>query len=124
MAQSVFERAGGFATVRKIVSDFYDKVLDSPRLQRHFANVEMARLIDHQTKFVSQVMGGPASFSDDRLKRVHAPMRVTRAEFEEIADLLCESMEDHGLADDDVRFVREEVMRREIFIVSAHEADV
>lgn len=123
MPQSVFERAGGFARVRRIVSAFYDKVLDSPRLERHFAGVAMPRLIDHQTKFVAQVMGGPAAYSDAHLQRVHAAMGITRAEFREAAELLCEAMEDAGLSDADVRFVREEILRREVFIVSQHEAD-
>jgi len=30
MRQTVFERVGGFAVVRKIVSAFYDSVLESP----------------------------------------------------------------------------------------------
>jgi len=30
MATTVFQRCGGFATVRKVLSVFYDKMLDSP----------------------------------------------------------------------------------------------
>ena len=63
MSGSMFERCGGFTTVRKVVAAFYDKVLDSPSLSRHFANVDMRALIDHQTKFITYVMGGPASFA-------------------------------------------------------------
>lgn len=120
MSQTLFERAGGFATVRKVVSDFYDKVIESPQLGRYFADVAMPRLIDHQTKFVAQMMQGPASYSDEQLRRVHAGMGISRGEFMEIADLLCETMEDHGFADADVDFVRQQVMRREAFIVTRH----
>jgi hypothetical protein len=27
--------------------------------RRHFADLDMARLVDHQAKFMAQVMGGP-----------------------------------------------------------------
>lgn len=63
MATSVFERCGGFAAVRKVVSAFYDKVLDSPILEPHFENIDMRRLIDYQTKFIASAMGGPAKFA-------------------------------------------------------------
>ena len=70
--QSVFERCGGFAAVRKIVSSFYDEVLDSPNLAPYFGGSDMASLIDHQTQFMSYVMGGPTSVSDEVLRRAHA----------------------------------------------------
>lgn len=53
MATTVFERCGGFAAVRKVLSAFYDKMLDSEALKGYFDGVDMRRLIDHQTKFVS-----------------------------------------------------------------------
>jgi hemoglobin len=118
MRQSIFERCGGFATVRKIVSNFYDKVMESPRLQKHFVDVDMRTLIDHQTKFVASVMGGPASFSDDVLRRVHEPLGITRTEFLEAVELLRETLEDHDLAPEDVSAVHKEIMKRELLIVS------
>lgn len=118
MRQSIFERCGGFATVRKVVSSFYDKVMESPTLQRHFVDVDMRNLIDHQTKFVASVMGGPASFSDDVLRRVHEPLGITRTEFLEVAALLRETLEDYGVAPEDIAVVYKEIMKRELLIVS------
>ena len=118
MAQTIFERAGGFATVRKVVSAFYDKVLESERLQPYFAAVDMRTLIDHQTKFIATVMGGPASFSDDVLRRVHEPLGITRDEFTEIAGLLVEALEDHDVEPADVDYIAKEIMKREPLIVA------
>ncbi|RDD60675.1 truncated hemoglobin [Ferruginivarius sediminum] len=120
MAQTIFERYGGFSFVRKIVSAFYDRVIDSPDLQGYFANVEMPRLIDHQTKFVAQMMQGPASFTDEQLRRVHQPLAIGPAEFQEITELLCETLEDFDFDPADIDFVRAQVLRREPFIVSRH----
>jgi hemoglobin len=118
VSQTIFERAGGFATVRKVVSSFYDSVLGSPTLSPYFENVEIRRLIDHQTRFISSVMGGPAAFTDDHLARVHAPLHITHGDFEEAVRLLREAMDDHGLQPADIDDVVREVRRREGVIVS------
>ncbi|HET9545270.1 MAG TPA: group 1 truncated hemoglobin [Gaiellaceae bacterium] len=119
MALTIFDRYGGFATVRKIVSAFYDKVLDSPLLVHHFENVDMRRLVDHQARFVSSVMGGPASYSDNHLRRIHERHRITTEEFREMVDLLEETLEDFDFAEADVREVIGQVRRREGVVVSA-----
>ncbi|MBE0409295.1 MAG: hypothetical protein IBX69_06140 [Anaerolineales bacterium] len=55
MKRSIFERYGGFAKVNRIVSSFYDKVLDSPITSPYFVNIDMRRLIDHQTRFIASL---------------------------------------------------------------------
>jgi hemoglobin len=42
LSNTVFERYGGFASVRKVVSDFYDRVLESPDLLPYFERIECA----------------------------------------------------------------------------------
>ena len=118
VAQTIFERAGGFAAIRKVVSAFYDKVLDSDKLQRYFADVDMRTLIDHQTKFVAAVMGGPATFSDDVLRRVHQPLAISYDEFSEMAALLSETLEEFDFAPADVDYVLNEITKRESLIVA------
>lgn len=53
MAQTLFQKYGGFAALSKLVLTFYDRLLDSPRLAPYFANTDMRTLVDHQTKFVA-----------------------------------------------------------------------
>jgi hemoglobin len=94
---SIFERLGGFARVRLLVSDFYEKILESERLHGYFANVDMRRLIDHQTKFISAIMGGPASYTDEQIARAHARLNITADDYEEMAQLFRETLEDFGV---------------------------
>lgn len=122
MAQSVFERCGGFQNVRKVVSDFYDKVLESEQLQGYFENIEMARLVDHQTKFIAQIMGGPVSINDDTLRKVHLSLGINHSEFKEAAALLEETLEDHNFANSDIAEVMEAFGQREGTIVSGRDA--
>ncbi len=118
MVQSVFERCGGFQNVRKVVSAFYDKVLDSEQLQGYFEHIDMARLVDHQTKFVAQIMGGPVTINDDTLRKVHANLGISHSEFKEIAYLLEEALEDHGFVSSDIAEIMEAVGQRESLIVT------
>jgi hemoglobin len=116
--QTIFERNGGFATVRKIVSTFYDYVLDDVVMAPYFTGVDMRRQIDHQSKFISAVMGGPGSFTDDHLQRVHASLGITHEAFLVLSSLLKEAMEDHGMAPSDVDEVMHEIFTREHLIVT------
>ena len=68
---TMFERYGGLAFVTRFVLSFYDRVLASVRLAPFFANSDMQRLVEHQAKFISSVMGGPTSYSNAVLREVH-----------------------------------------------------
>jgi hemoglobin len=99
---SLFERVGGFAKVRLIVSEFYDRIFDSDQLRPYFEHIDVPRLIDHQTKFVSALMGGPAAFTNDHLSRAHSRLGITHAEYDEMAELFRETLEDFDVPDADV----------------------
>lgn len=116
--QSMYERHGGFSTVRRVVSDFYDRVLDSDDLAHYFAHTDMKRQIDHQTKFVSFLLGGPTSYSDEHIERVHARLKITLPDFDLMVATMCETLEDHDFTDTEVADVEQELRRRESLIVT------
>jgi hemoglobin len=121
-SKTTFERLGGFARVRLIVSDFYEKVLESPRLARHFAHTDMRRLIDHQTKFMAAIMGGPAAYSDEQMARAHLRLGITGEEFDELAELLRETLEDVEVPERDIERLCAEVMGMRRLVVAGPEA--
>lgn len=119
MTTSIFDRYGGFATMRKVVSAFYDQVLDSDLLAHHFADVDMRQLISHQTVFIAYLTGGPgAGYSDEVLRRVHAPLGITAEEFAEMLALLAEALEEQGFSDEDVKEVAAAFAAREHLVVT------
>jgi len=118
MAQSLFQKYGGFASVSRIVLTFYDKVLDSEQIGDFFDDIDMRRLVDHQTKFISSLLGGPASYTDDRLKLLHAHIDITDQDFDEMAKLLAEALDEHDFSRADRDAVVREIEARRIFIVS------
>lgn len=118
MKQTVFERYGGFASVSRVVTTFYDRMLSSPITSPYFEHADMRRLIDHQTKFIATVMGGPASFTNDHLERVHARLGITEAAFAETVSLLRETLEDLGYRDEDILTVADGVRAYKPYIVT------
>jgi len=118
MRQTIFERYGGFTAVSKVVMGFYDKILDSPVTSPYFSGVDMKRLIDHQTKFFAALMGGPASYTNDHLERVHTRLGITETAFMEALVLMKDTLEENNFQDEDIQQVQDEMMAHKNYIVA------
>jgi len=105
MNETLFDKYGGFDTLSTVVANFYDKVLDSDSLRPYFENVNMDRLIWHQTKFITRVLGGPDEYEGDNLKKVHARFNITTIHFEEVLDLMGEALEEAGVTEEDIALI-------------------
>lgn len=104
---TLYDKYGGFATVSKLVQEFYNKVAESEELAPYFAGVDTQQLIDHQTKFFSDILGGPVKYTGKELKIVHASMGITEEAFAEVADLLEETLEDMDVEEGDIETIME-----------------
>lgn len=115
--QTLFEKYGGFSNVSKVVLAFYDTLLDSDEIGPFFDDVDMSKMVDHQTKFVSSLLGGPASYNDTQLRNLHSHLDVTDAHFDELKVVLSGTLEDHGFEADDIEAVLGEFETRRTLIV-------
>lgn len=113
----LFDKYGGLRTLRAVIIDFYDNVLDSDVVGHFFEDVDIARLIDHQTKFFSSVLGGPEDFTDQRLALAHRQLDVTHIHFDEIVRILTDSLTDAGFASEDVSTTLAAIEARRSLIV-------
>lgn len=119
-SESIFLRVGGFSMVSKIVSDFYTRVLADEILRPYFRGIDMATQIDHQTKFVASLMGGPSSYTNEHLQRVHARLGIDDRSFDEMTLVFRETLEDHGMDETDIGDVMREISSRRNYIVAVH----
>ena len=119
METSLFDKYGGFSTVSRIVLSLYDKILDDDDIGPFFDDIDMPRLMDHQTKFVSSLMGGPASFTDDHLVRAHAKLDLRDAHFDRLNELLTMTLVEFSVEADDITTIvgaieaRRELLRKD-----------
>ncbi|MGB1275303.1 MAG: group I truncated hemoglobin [Nannocystaceae bacterium] len=105
MSESIYEKYG-FGAISKVVHDFYGRVLKSPITAPYFANYNVERIINHQTQFLCSLVGGPATYEGRELKLAHRNLKITNEAFDEVGELLDETLEDHGLLDGE----REQIM--------------
>ncbi len=101
---------------------FYEMALDSDEIGHHFEDIDMPRLIDHQTKFVSSLIGGPASFSDDRIEVVHRHLNISHNEFDVMAELFGDALSQHGMSDGDVKTALKAIEGKRSIIVARNAA--
>jgi hemoglobin len=118
MTQSLFDKYGGFAQISRIVLDFYERLLDDDALGPFFEQIDIARIVDHQTKFIAMLLGGPSSFTDAQLRQVHRHLTIETAHFDRLAQILAETLADHGFDPPDVDLVVAEFERRRDLMVS------
>lgn len=97
---------------------FYEMALESDEIGGYFEDIDMPRLIDHQTKFVSSLVGGPASFSDERIEAVHRHLNITHSDFDEMADLFGEALEMHGMDQRDIKIALDAIEGKRSVIVA------
>ena len=117
MDVSLFHKYGGIQTISTLVHDSYDDILLEPILAPLFANVNMATLLDHQVKFFSHVLGGPANYEGRSLESAHRGLSIKDSQFQKLVDILKANLEDLGVENDDVeavldivRSVKEEIV--------------
>jgi len=115
--QTLFEKYGGFSAVSRVVLDFYDRLLDSDEIGPFFDDTEMTKQIDHQTKFIASLLGGPSSYSDDHLKQLHSHLEIKNEHMDELKEVMAQTLLDHGFSVEDMETVMEALeIRRGIII--------
>ena len=67
-----------------------------------FDSVDMAELIEHQTKFIAVVMGGPGKYDDQSLKAAHSELDINDAEWDEIVRILIETLRSFHIEENDI----------------------
>ena len=105
MSETLFAKYGGIDTIRRIVGDFYSDVLDSDNLRPYFTDVNMERLMQHQTNLLCHLLGGPVEYEGRDMVQAHKHLKVTEADFGEVATILKENLEDAGVEAADINTI-------------------
>ena len=115
--QTLYDKYGGFSNVSKIVLAFYDTLLDNDEIGPFFDEVDMTKMVDHQTKFIASLLGGPAAYTDNQLRQLHSHLAIKDSHFDELEIVLRDTLTDHGVEPQDVDAVVAEFAKRRSLIV-------
>jgi hemoglobin len=114
---AIFDRYN-LQIISTIVDDFYRQILASENLRPYFQTVDMDALRMHQTMFISHVMGGPEVYSGQTLSKAHARLNINDQDFFEVANILEQTLRNHGVEPNDVTTIMNLVSRQKNEIVT------
>ena len=121
MANTIWDRYGGYSFVAKAVDDFYARVLLSRNLTGYFERIDMEQLIQHQIETIGAVMGGPYDLDVEALRRAHAHLAIKNDHFSEVAEILASTLDDNGLSLEDRNALMDVVASTRSVIVDSAE---
>lgn len=101
MSDTLFDRIGGMPALQQVVRQFYREIYANQVVGHHFTKMDPEVMIDHQIRFMSTLLGGPAQYKGKDLGSTHAHLNITEDEFEEVAKILAKSLADHGVSGGD-----------------------
>jgi hemoglobin len=99
--QTLFEKYGGFSAISKIVLRFYDVLLDNDDVGPFFDDVDIPKLVDHQTKFIASILGGPSSYTDVQLEKLHSHLTISDAHYTTVETILSDTLREFGFDEAD-----------------------
>lgn len=97
---SYYERIGGEAALRAIISDFIDRVFDDVLIGFFFRNASKSRVKEFEFQHASEFLGGPVTYQGRPLKELHARHPIMGGHFSRRLMLLRQVLGDHHVPDD------------------------
>ncbi len=101
---SLYERLGRREGITLVVTDFLANASASPRIGARFKALPPAQVEKVKTNisdFICDAAGGPCSYLGRPLKEVHAPMKLTQADWDACVDALSRAAEKNGVSAQD-----------------------
>lgn len=99
---TLYARIGGEEGVRKLVDDFYDRVLADPELKPFFEHTPMDKLRSMQLEFFSAALNGPITYGGKPLGHVHQRRGIGKKHFALFVERLLDTLKVLDLDEKDV----------------------
>lgn len=94
---AVYRAFGGADGIQRVVNDFVADVHVDPRTQAYFAKASDKRLRVMLAKQFCSVAGGPCTYDGSSMKAVHSNLKIDRAAFNAVVEVLQGAMEKNGV---------------------------
>jgi hemoglobin len=92
--KSLYQRLGGKAALDAVIDAFYIKVLADARIKHHFEDVNMDKQRRKQKAFLAAAFGGPTPWTGKDMRKAHADLKLTEADFNAVAENLVATLKD------------------------------
>jgi hemoglobin len=94
---ALYQALGGTPGLRKLMADFVPRLAADPRIGEFFKETKLSEL---QKQLVDQfcvVSGGSCIYEGETMKNSHAEMKIRKADFNALVEVLQQSMDQQGI---------------------------
>lgn len=94
---ALYQALGGQPGLTRLMADFVPRLAADPRIGAFFKETKLSEL---QKQLVDQfcvVSGGPCTYEGETMKNSHAEMKIRKADFNALVELLQQSMDAQGI---------------------------
>ena len=92
-----FEQIGGEATVRRIVTRFYDRLKTDPMIGFFFNGKNIERLVEMEVRFSAHALGDPTPYRGRSIAVAHQNLRIFGGQHLRRLQVLREEIQREGL---------------------------
>ena len=103
---TVYDLIGGAAAMDATVDAFYRRVLGDGRISEFFDGVDMERQAAKQKAFLTMVLGGPAAYTGNDMRKAHAHLvarGLSDAHFDAVVENLGATLAELGVSAELIR---------------------
>jgi hemoglobin len=105
MAETLYQRLGGFERIAAVIDDALDRHAVNPVLAPRFRGKDLPRLKQLGTQFFCAGIGGPEKYEGRDLRAAHAGMNINEQEFLSAVDDIVAALNGQGTAPAEVNEV-------------------
>lgn len=90
---TLYERIGGAEVVRKLIDQFYERVVGDPELAPYFKHAPMDKLRHMQFEFFAAALDGPVHYTGRPILHAHQGHHITLAAYQRFVHHLFETLD-------------------------------
>ena len=103
---TLFDKYGGVKLVVKILQDFQSEIFQRPHLAHYFQGLDLAAITEHSILYLSFALGKPAKvYMTREMHDLHSKCHIKGLHFDEISDVLKDTLLADGVSKADVEIV-------------------
>jgi len=94
---TLYQQFGERPGIEALVEDLLARILEDPRINAGFADVDLVNLNDRLVEQICVELDGPCTYTGRSMAESHATLAVTEADFNALVEDLVDAMEARGI---------------------------
>lgn len=94
---TLYQQFGERAGIEALVEDLLVRILEDPRINAGFAEVDLVNLNDRLVEQICVEVGGPCTYTGRTMAESHAALAVTEGDFNALVEDLIDAMDARGI---------------------------